>query len=57
MIRSAIEFFTTLDEKTCEHCGEAIVEQADCYSCSCSKCDPFQAHEAFTKSETKQAQA
>jgi hypothetical protein len=51
MIQSAVEFFSTLEEKTCEQCGEVIIEQADCYSCTCSKCDPFQAHEECAKPE------
>lgn len=53
MIQSSITFFSTLEEKTCEHCGEVITEQADCYTCTCSKCDPFQAHESLVKAEAK----
>lgn len=48
MVTSMNEFFEHLEPKRCTVCGEILVEQADCYVCTCEKCDPFQAHSVFT---------
>lgn len=51
------EFFENLEQKHCSTCGEALVEQADCYVCTCDKCDPFQAHHTFTVIQPKSVKA
>lgn len=36
---NVIEFFRNLPKKMCAHCGEEIIEQADCYKNICEQCD------------------
>lgn len=50
-MRRSTDFFNNLQAKSCEQCGEIILEQADCYSCTCSKCDRFQAHKDLTRTD------
>ncbi|WP_069201769.1 protein YhfH [Bacillus niameyensis] len=42
MIESILEFFKNLPPKKCSECGEAIVEQHECYGNKCDKCTSFQ---------------
>lgn len=42
------QFFDSMEQKRCEICGSVIEEQADCYTCTCEKCDTFQPHHTFT---------
>ena len=34
-----VEFFKNLPKKKCHHCGNNIVEKADCYGNVCDECD------------------
>jgi formylmethanofuran dehydrogenase subunit E len=38
MIQSIVEFFKNLPAKHCQHCGEQIEEQAECYGNVCHQC-------------------
>lgn len=38
MIQSIVEFFKNLPAKHCQHCGEQIEEQAECYGNVCHHC-------------------
>lgn len=38
MIKSSMEFYESLPEKCCTHCGEPLEELADCYSSICHPC-------------------
>lgn len=38
-MQSIVEFFRNLPSKRCVHCGNQMVEKADCYGNICDDCD------------------
>ncbi|WP_186579120.1 protein YhfH [Aquibacillus kalidii] len=38
-MKSIVEFYRNLPRKKCSKCGKDFIEQAECYSSLCEKCD------------------